>query len=176
MTKPAVVLIGADKGGVGKTMVARTLLDYFAHRQVRARAFDTEVPRGTLKRFHPDVTEVVDINRVPDQMRIFDTVNSSDATISLIDVSAGILSPTLRAILHISLIQAAKKGRSRWPHAFSAQGEGCISPRVGQNRSCRRGLQRDRGSKERARSPTSCLYRARRFPVATLRKPNSPEP
>jgi 2-phosphoglycerate kinase len=27
MTKPAVVLIGADKGGVGKTMVARTLLE-----------------------------------------------------------------------------------------------------------------------------------------------------
>src|SRR2546428_10833753 len=41
MTKPAVVLIGADKGGVGKTTVVRTLLDYFAHRQVRARAFDT---------------------------------------------------------------------------------------------------------------------------------------
>ena len=34
MTKPAVVLIGADKGGVGKTTVARTLLDYFAHHQV----------------------------------------------------------------------------------------------------------------------------------------------
>ena len=28
MTKPAVVLIGADKGGVGKTTVARTLLDF----------------------------------------------------------------------------------------------------------------------------------------------------
>jgi hypothetical protein len=110
MTKPAVVLIGADKGGVGKTMVARTLLDYFAYRQVRARAFDTEVPRGTLKRFHPDVTEVVDINHVPDQMRIFDTVNSTDATISLIDVSAGLLSPTLRALRNIGFIEAAKKG------------------------------------------------------------------
>ena len=72
MTKPTVVLIGADKGGVGKTTVARTLLDYFADHQIRARAFDTEVPRGTLKRFHPDVTDVVDINSVPDQMRIFE--------------------------------------------------------------------------------------------------------
>jgi hypothetical protein len=110
MTKPAVVLIGADKGGVGKTMVARTLLDYFAHRQVRARAFDTEVPRGTLKRFHPDMTDVADINHVPDQMRIFDTVNSTDAAISLIDVSAGLLSPTLRALRNIGFIEAAKKG------------------------------------------------------------------
>jgi hypothetical protein len=110
MTKPAVVLIGADKGGVGKTMVARTLLDYFAHQQVRARAFDTEVPRGTLKRFHPDVTDVVDINYVPDQMRIFDTVNSTDVSVSLIDVRAGLLSPTLRALRNIGFIDAAKKG------------------------------------------------------------------
>jgi hypothetical protein len=41
---------------VGKTTVARTLLDYFVHQQVSVRAFDTEVPKGTLKRFHPDLT------------------------------------------------------------------------------------------------------------------------
>jgi cobyrinic acid a,c-diamide synthase len=75
MAKPAVVLIGADKGGVGKTTVARTLLDYFSANQVRVRAFDTEVPRGTLKRFHPAVTDIVDINLVPDQMKIFDTLH-----------------------------------------------------------------------------------------------------
>ena len=110
MTKPAVVLIGADKGGVGKTTVSRTLLDYFTERKVRARAFDTEVPRGTLKRFHPDVTDVVDISHVPDQMRIFDTVHSTDASVSLIDVRAGLLSPTLRALSNIGFIEAAKKG------------------------------------------------------------------
>ena len=52
MTKPAVIIVGADKGGVGKTTVARTLLDYFIANQVATRAFDTETPRGTLKRFH----------------------------------------------------------------------------------------------------------------------------
>ena len=29
MAKPAVILVGADKGGVGKTTVSRALLDYF---------------------------------------------------------------------------------------------------------------------------------------------------
>ena len=110
MSKPAVVLIGADKGGVGKTTVARTLLDYLAQHQIRTRAFDTEIPRGTLKRFYPDVTDVVDINHVPDQMRIFDTVNSTDAAVSLIDVRSGLLSPTLRALHNIGFIEAAKKG------------------------------------------------------------------
>jgi hypothetical protein len=110
MTNPTVVLIGADKGGVGKTTVARTLLDYFANRRIPTRAFDTEVPRGTLKRFHPDITDVVDINHVPDQMRIFDTVSSTQAAVSLIDIRAGLLSPTLRALRNIGFIDAARAG------------------------------------------------------------------
>ncbi len=56
MAKPVVIIVGADKGGVGKTTVTRTLLDYFVAHNVATRAFDTESPRGTLKRFHPDVT------------------------------------------------------------------------------------------------------------------------
>src|SRR5437879_6788174 len=111
MAKPAVVLIGADKGGVGKTTVARTLLDYVTYQQLRVRACDTEVPRGTLKRFHPEVTEIVDINLVPDQMKIFDTLQEGDASVTLIDVRAGLMSPTLRALRDIGFIDAAKKGQ-----------------------------------------------------------------
>jgi hypothetical protein len=110
MAKPAVVLIGADKGGVGKTTVGRTLLDYFGANQVRVRAFDTEVPRGTLKRFYPEVTDVVDINHVPDQMKIFDTLHVASAPVTLIDVRAGLMSPTLRALRDIGFLEAAKKG------------------------------------------------------------------
>ncbi|HEY7242356.1 MAG TPA: hypothetical protein VH678_00555 [Xanthobacteraceae bacterium] len=111
MTKPAVIIVGADKGGVGKTTVARTLLDYFMAHQVPARAFDTEAPRGTLKRFHPNVTDVVDMTLVADQMKIFDTLNSSDAAVTMIDVRAGLMSPTLKALRDIGFIEAAKKGQ-----------------------------------------------------------------
>jgi hypothetical protein len=111
MAKPAVILVGADKGGVGKTTVSRTLADYFTANQVRYRAYDTEHPRGTLKRFHPENTEVVDINHVADQMKIFDTLNSSDATVTLIDVRAGLMSPTLQALRDFGFIDAAKKGQ-----------------------------------------------------------------
>ena len=111
MTKPAVILIGADKGGVGKTTVARTLIDYFTAHQVPLRAFDTEAPKGTLKQFHPDVTDVVDMTKVPDQMKIFDTLNASDAAVTLIDIRAGLMSPTLQALRDIGFIEAAKKGQ-----------------------------------------------------------------
>ena len=108
MSKPAVIIVGADKGGVGKTTVTRTLLDYFNARKIPIRAFDTEAPKGTLKRFHPDTTEVVDVNKIADQMRIFDTI--SDSTATIIDVRAGLLSPTLTALRDIGFIDAAKKG------------------------------------------------------------------
>jgi hypothetical protein len=83
MAKPALILVGADKGGVGKTTVARTLLDYFGAYHVPTRALDTGKPKGTLKRFHRDVGDVVDATAVADQMRIIDTVSTTDATVTL---------------------------------------------------------------------------------------------
>jgi hypothetical protein len=111
MAKPTVIIVGADKGGVGKTTVARTLLDYFSAHQIPARAFDTEAPRGTLKRFHPDCTDIVDINLVADQMRIFDTLSSADAPVTVIDVRAGLMAQTLRALRDFGFIDAARKGQ-----------------------------------------------------------------
>jgi len=111
MAKPAVILVGADKGGVGKTTVARTLLDYFGARRVPTRAFDTESPRGTLRRFHPGVTEVVDVTSASDQMKIFDTLNTADAQVTVIDVRAGLLSSTLQALSDVGFIELGKTGQ-----------------------------------------------------------------
>jgi hypothetical protein len=111
MAKPTVIVVGADKGGVGKTTVARTLLDYFTAHHIPTRAFDTESPKGTLKRFHPDVVDIVDVTSVSDQMRIFDTLSSTDASVTVIDVRAGLLTPTLRSLRDIGFLDAAKKGQ-----------------------------------------------------------------
>jgi hypothetical protein len=111
MAKPALILVGADKGGVGKTTVARTLLDYFTAHHVPTRAFDSESPRGTLKRFHSDVADIVDATSVADQMRIIDTLSTTDSTVTVMDVRAGLLSPTLRALRDIGFLDAVKKGQ-----------------------------------------------------------------
>jgi hypothetical protein len=111
MAKPAVVLVGADKGGVGKTTVSRVLLDYFIAHNVPVRAFDTEAPKGTLKRFHPDLTDVVDITSTTGQMKIFDTLSSAAAYVTVIDIRAGLLSTTLKALRDIGFLDAAKKSQ-----------------------------------------------------------------
>lgn len=108
--KPAVLIIGADKGGVGKTTIARTVIDYLGARNMPARAFDAEYPRGTLKRFHPAATEIVDITATPDQIKILDTLNASDVKISIIDIRAGLLSTTLRAFEDVGFFDAVRAG------------------------------------------------------------------
>jgi hypothetical protein len=106
--KPAVLAVGADKGGVGKTTIARTLLDYFAAKNTLARAFDAEFPRGTLRRFHPNVTEIVDLTAIPDQMKIIDTLSSSEVKVSIIDIRAGLLSTTLKAFTDMGFFDAVR--------------------------------------------------------------------
>jgi MinD-like ATPase involved in chromosome partitioning or flagellar assembly len=110
VTTPAVIVVGADKGGVGKTTVSRTLLDYFTGHHIRTRAFDAEAPKGTLKRFHPDISDIVDVTSVSDQMRIFDTLSTSDSTVTVIDVRAGLLSPTLYALRDIGFPRRGEEG------------------------------------------------------------------
>jgi hypothetical protein len=112
--KPAVIIVGADKGGVGKTTISRTLLDYLASRNLLARAFDSEYPRGSLKRFHPNVTEVVDITSVSDQMKMLDTLVSSERKLNVIDIRAGQLSNTLRAFTDIGFFDAVRSGEFRF--------------------------------------------------------------
>src|SRR5690606_36035868 len=95
--KHSVILVGADKGGVGKTTTCRGLLDYLIERNVLPRAFNTETPRGTLQRFHPDITEIVDLSQTAGQMRIIDTLARTDVKASVIDARAGQMLPTLAA-------------------------------------------------------------------------------
>ncbi len=111
--KPTVLLIGADKGGVGKTTIARTVLDYLHGNGVKARAFDSEYPRGTLKRFHPAVTEIVDLTSTPDQIKIIDTLDSADEKLTVVDIRAGCCAARCRR----SRTTAFSK---RWPTATTA--------------------------------------------------------
>lgn len=104
---PLFIMVGADKGGVGKTTVARILLDFLDATGVKSRSFDTESPEGDLRRFRKSA-EVVDISKVGDQMKVFDAP-PADA-ITVIDIRAGLLSPTLKALNDAGMLEDVKKG------------------------------------------------------------------
>ncbi len=108
--KPTLILIGADKGGVGKTTVSRALLDFFVRKNVLTRAFDTENPRGTLKRFYPSITEVIDLGNVAHQMKVLDTLETANVPVTLVDLKAGNMSYSLDTFERIGVLEAARAG------------------------------------------------------------------
>jgi hypothetical protein len=113
IAKPTVILIGSDKGGVGKTTISRAVLDYLESNNVPTRAFDSEFPHGGLQRFHPEETTIVDIASASDQMKIIDTLNTEQMNVTVIDVRAGGLIPLLRAFDDTGFLEAVKNDEVR---------------------------------------------------------------
>ena len=105
MSKPLIIMVGADKGGVGKTTVARLLADYIQAKSIGTRLFDAEYPNGDLKRF-AGAAEIVDLVAVGDQMRVFDSV----AGTTVVDVRAGMLSGVLAALNEVKLLDDVRSG------------------------------------------------------------------
>ena len=108
--KPTLILAGADKGGVGKTTISRALLDYFARKNVLTRAFDTEYPRGTLKRFYPAIAEIIDLGNVAHQMKLLDTMETSNVPVTIVDLKAGNMTYALDLFERIGVLEAARAG------------------------------------------------------------------
>jgi hypothetical protein len=111
MSSPHIIIVGADKGGVGKTTISRTLVDYYHAHGISLRAFDTEHPQGVLHRFHPVKTKVVNLEESDDQIKVFDNLRSAQVT--LIDIRAGLLSKTLRTLSEIGFLSGVNEGRLR---------------------------------------------------------------
>jgi hypothetical protein len=109
--QPLLIIVGADKGGVGKTTVSRTLMDWFAAQGMDARGFDTQVPKGVFKRFHSSKVELVDITTVDGQMRVFDTLNVSPVTV--LDLAASLLKPVLAALRETGFVQKVAEGKAQ---------------------------------------------------------------
>jgi tRNA(Leu) C34 or U34 (ribose-2'-O)-methylase TrmL len=55
--------IGGEKGGVGKSVVARILAQYFIDHQIPFLGFDTDQSHGSFRRFYADYAQHVDISR-----------------------------------------------------------------------------------------------------------------
>ncbi len=112
MTKPLIIVIGADKGGVGKTQVTRTLRDYMDTPALlklpRPKLYDGQYPRGDLVKFRREA-EIINITDIADQMKMFDTLDG----VTIIDIPAGLLGFTLQACDEARLLDDVRSGALR---------------------------------------------------------------
>lgn len=80
-------LVGGEKGGVGKSVVARLLAQYWIDRAIRFRAFDTDRSHGALVRYYADYSETIDPRRMPELDRIVDALDAETEEV-VVDLAA----------------------------------------------------------------------------------------
>jgi hypothetical protein len=89
-------LIGGEKGGVGKSMVARLLAQYFIDHQIPFVGFDTDRSHGALMRFYADFASPALVDRYEALDRIVETAVEQPGRRVLVDLAAQTNEPLVR--------------------------------------------------------------------------------
>jgi hypothetical protein len=80
--------IGGEKGGVGKSVVARILAQYFIDRHIPFLGFDTDKSHGSLRRFYTDFTAPVVIDQYEGLDRIVEAAAEEPERRIIVDLAA----------------------------------------------------------------------------------------
>jgi len=89
-------LIGGEKGGVGKSVVARVLAQYFIDREIPFLGFDTDRSHGALLRFYADYASPVVIERYESLDAIVEAAAAEPERRILVDLAAQTHAPLVK--------------------------------------------------------------------------------
>jgi hypothetical protein len=97
-TTPAskIHLIGGEKGGVGKSMVARLLAQHFIDQGWPFIGYDTDRSHGSLMRFYADYTSPVTVERYEALDRIVEAAVEQPGRRVLVDLAAQTHEPLVK--------------------------------------------------------------------------------
>lgn len=108
MSLSVLIMFGADKGGVGKTTLARAFLDQLNSKGITSTAYDTEPDPGVLRRFYPSAKSI-DVSVARGQVEIFDAAPT--AGITVVDLKATSLSRVLASMRDAGLLKDVHAGK-----------------------------------------------------------------
>ena len=89
-------LIGGEKGGVGKSMVARLLAQYFIDKELPFIGFDTDRSHGALLRFYADYASPALVDSYEALDRIVESAVEQPGRRVLVDLAAQTQEPLVR--------------------------------------------------------------------------------
>lgn len=81
-------LIGGEKGGVGKSVVARLLAQYMIDRNLAFSAFDSDRSHGALIRFYKDFSSEMDISSFENLDGVYESALENPNKRILVDLAA----------------------------------------------------------------------------------------
>ena len=89
-------LIGGEKGGVGKSLVARILAQYMIDREIPFTGFDTDRSHGALLRFYPEHSAPALVEELSALDRIVEAAVDQPGRRVLVDLAAQTHDPLVR--------------------------------------------------------------------------------
>ena len=101
-------LVGGEKGGVGKSVVARLLAQSFIDRGLRFAALDADQSHGSLVRSYADYTQRVDLDAFDSADQILDRALGADRRV-VVDLPAQSHKPLRRWIDSTDVLAYAKE-------------------------------------------------------------------
>ncbi len=102
-------LIGGEKGGVGKSVVARVLAQYFIDRSIPFLGFDSDRSHGALMRFYRDYTSAVLVDRYESLDAIVEAATGNPERRILVDLAAQAHEPLTRWMDESQLLEVARE-------------------------------------------------------------------
>lgn len=89
-------LVGGEKGGVGKSVVARVLAQYMIDRELSFCAFDTDRSHGSLLRFYSDYSVSTQVDVFESLDAIVEAATEDSERHILVDLAAQTFDPFVR--------------------------------------------------------------------------------
>lgn len=100
--------IGGEKGGVGKSVLARLLAQYHIDKDLPFAAFDTDRSHGALLRFYADYSAPITLEEVESTDRLMESALETERNV-LVDLAAQTSAPLHRWIDQADLMALASE-------------------------------------------------------------------
>jgi hypothetical protein len=81
------LIVASPRPKVGKTLLARLIADYFRGLGQRPVIFDTDTYEPKLASFFPGKAKIIDLDKVPGQMALFDRLSLPSAETRVVDLT-----------------------------------------------------------------------------------------
>jgi hypothetical protein len=106
---PLIAIVCSDRHRNGKTLLARTLVDFLLLENRDPFVLDLDHPEGALRDYFPGRTALVDFSKIAGQMMVFDTILAAPGRDYVIDVPAPQLTRFCEAMGDLDFRRAANE-------------------------------------------------------------------
>ena len=106
--KPTIHIVASDANRNGKTLLARLITDYLLLDKRDPFLIDTDAPEGPLRHFFPGRTVLADFEKMPGQMKLFDTILGAPGRDYVVDLPQRHMLPFFTATAELNFWEEAR--------------------------------------------------------------------